>query len=169
MPIQLNECKFSGLNCQGLMWGLGFGKLPVCSRGSTIRLLKCRKSREAGRYPFCGRNSEAIFFYIKAAYSPDFCNEIKILSVLALLTLPSVVFSIEVKKAAGQQEIATRMGRPAAGRQNQVRHCARLPKAPGTRMTCVYQAIRSRVFIQHTFAGGGEGGRIGRRSRLGLL
>lgn len=64
-------------------------------------------------YPFGGGYSQAVFFSVEAAHLADLGDEVDVFLVLRLLTLASLVFSIEVEETAGEDKVAAGVRRPA--------------------------------------------------------
>lgn len=57
-------------------------------------------------YPLGRRYSQAVLLCVEAADLADLTDEINVFFILGLLTLASLVFSIEVKETAGEHEVA---------------------------------------------------------------
>lgn len=64
-------------------------------------------------YSFGGRDPQTVLLRLKAADPADLSDEVDVFSILSLLTLASLVFPIEVKEAAGQDEVSAGVRRPA--------------------------------------------------------
>lgn len=65
-------------------------------------------------YPFGGRYSQAVLLCVEATDLAHLADEVDVFLVLRLLTLAPLVFSIEVKEAAGQDKVAAAVRGPAA-------------------------------------------------------
>lgn len=70
-------------------------------------------------YPFGGRYSQAVLFSVEATDLADLSDEVDVFLILRLLTLASLVFSIEVEETAGQDEVPAGVRRPAVERRRQ--------------------------------------------------
>ncbi len=72
----------------------------------------------ASAYPFGGWYPQAVLFGVEAADSADLSDEVNVFLILRLLTLASLVFSIEVKETAGQHEVPAGVRRSAVREKN---------------------------------------------------
>lgn len=70
---------------------------------------------QAGRrtHPLGGRNPEAVLLHVETAGGAHLCDEVQVPSVLRLPTLAPLELPDEVEEAAGQDEEAAAVGRPA--------------------------------------------------------
>lgn len=71
-------------------------------------MLKIKLIKEVGlSYPLGGGNPQTVFICLEATCFADFSDEVYILPVLRLFTLPALVLPSEVKKAAREHKVAT--------------------------------------------------------------
>lgn len=70
------------------------------------------KARLIKTDPFGGRDSQAVLLRVEAADSADLGDEVDVFFILGLLTVASLVFSVEVKETAGEDKIAAAVRRP---------------------------------------------------------
>lgn len=78
-------------------------------------------------YSFGGRDSQTVLLRLKATDLADLSDEVDVFFILSLLTLASLVFPIEVKEAAGQDEVSAGVRRPAE-RENKTKKSQPAPK-----------------------------------------
>lgn len=78
-----------------------------------LRIRQVLLWRTTWAYPFGGRYSQAVLLGVEATDSADLGDEVDVLLVLRLLTLASLVFSVEVEEAARQDEVPAGVRRPA--------------------------------------------------------
>lgn len=69
-------------------------------------------------YPLGGRDPQTVLVRLKTADVADLGDEVDILPILGLPALASLVFSVEVVEAAGQDEVSAGVGRPKKKRHN---------------------------------------------------
>lgn len=80
----------------------------------TEDIICCEVCPSHTAYPFGGWYSQTVLLRVEATDLADLCDEVDVFLVLWLLTLASLVFPVEIKKTAGQDEVPAAVRRPAA-------------------------------------------------------
>lgn len=90
-------------------------KAPRFPSALSVRTPTLGPPGQAGRrtHPLGGRNPEAVLLHVETAGGAHLCDEVQVPSVLRLPTLAPLELPDEVEEAAGQEEEAAAVGRPA--------------------------------------------------------